>query len=84
MRSFWRVCRGAAPDHHGHPPWVKMELLAPPYCVVRRFERGDEGVSAPEVEGFRGRDHSFHGREKQGVGWYCRESVEVNKKETVR
>ena len=46
------MCGGAAPDHHGHHPWVEMELLAPSQCVARRFERGDEGVSASEVEGF--------------------------------
>ena len=29
-----------------------MELLAPTHCVARRVERGDEGVSASEAEGF--------------------------------
>ena len=45
-------CVAAAPEHHGHPPWFKMELLAPLHCAARRFEQGGQGVSASEVEGF--------------------------------
>ena len=35
-----RMCGGAAHGHHGHPAWVKVELLAPTYSA--------------EVEGFCG------------------------------
>ena len=32
-----------AADHEGHPPWVKMEVLAASHCAYRCFERSDEG-----------------------------------------
>ena len=31
---------GAAPDHHGHSPTIKVELLAPAHCAPGRAERG--------------------------------------------
>ena len=52
---------GAAPDHQGHLPWVKVELHATWDFVARCIERSDEGVSASEAEVFRGRDLSRHG-----------------------
>ena len=36
--TFRRMCGGAAPDHHGHSPLVKVELLAPAQCVAGRCE----------------------------------------------
>ena len=59
--SVWEMCGGAAPNHHGHPPWVEMVLLGPSHRASRCSEGSDEGVSALEVEG-RGRYHSLHGR----------------------
>ena len=37
-RKILRVecgCFEAAPDHHGHAPWVEVELLAPSHCASR-------------------------------------------------
>ena len=33
-----RLCGRGAPDHHGHSPWVKVELLAPAHCVAGHSE----------------------------------------------
>ena len=33
-----RLCGRGAPDHDGHSPWVKVELLAPAHCVAGRSE----------------------------------------------
>ena len=38
-----RMCGVTAPDHHGHPPWIEVEVLA-----------GDESVSTLDAEGLRG------------------------------
>ena len=32
-----RMCRGAAPDRHGHPPGVEMELLVTAHCAAGRI-----------------------------------------------
>ena len=29
-----RMCGGAAPDHHGHPARVRVELFASAYCIT--------------------------------------------------
>ena len=34
--SVRRTCGGAAPDHHGHSPWVEVELLGLAHCVSGR------------------------------------------------
>ena len=44
--------QGAALEHHGHPLWVEVELLALSQCVARRFKRSDEGEFASKSCGF--------------------------------
>ena len=39
-------------DHHGHPAWVKVELLAFAYCVAGCAERSYKNLHRVEVEGF--------------------------------
>ena len=39
------MCGGPAPDHHGRPSWIQMELLASPHFAARRVDRSGEGVS---------------------------------------
>ena len=34
-RAVRRVRRGAPPDHHGHSPWVEVELPAPFSAVLQ-------------------------------------------------
>ena len=46
------MCGGDAPNHHGHPLQVKMDLQAFSCSVAGRVERGDEGVHAFKVEYF--------------------------------
>ena len=29
-----RMCGGTAPDHHGHPAGVQVELFASKYCIA--------------------------------------------------
>ena len=36
--QFERMCGGAAPDHHGDSPWVKVEFFALAHCVAGRSE----------------------------------------------
>ena len=73
-----------APRSRAKPsrPFSRIEMEFPPLarCVAGRSERSDDGVSAPKVQGFRGRHHSFHGRAKQGEGRNCMDSSEVDKR----
>ena len=55
-------------DHHGHSPWVKVELLAPAHCVSGRPEKGDQNLSVAEIEGVCGWHHSSLEKKTQGVG----------------
>ena len=40
--QFFGMCGGAAPDHDGHSPRVKVELLAIAHCAPGRAEQGQK------------------------------------------